>query len=71
VTPDKNDGGVTPSISADAIADLAESGGLCTECGGVESAPASDSAPGRTSVLVAHSQGNAATSAFMRRVFAV
>jgi hypothetical protein len=37
----------------------------------VESAPASGSAPGRTSVLAARSQGNAATSAFMRRVFAV
>jgi hypothetical protein len=35
VTQDANDEGVTPSISADAIAALAESGGLCAECGGI------------------------------------
>jgi hypothetical protein len=31
----KNDGCVTPSTSAEAIAALAESGGICPECGGL------------------------------------
>jgi hypothetical protein len=33
--PNENDDRVTPSISAEAIAELAESGGLCSECGGL------------------------------------
>jgi hypothetical protein len=31
----QNDDRVTPTISAEAIAELAESGGLCSECGGL------------------------------------
>lgn len=32
--PKTSDAGVTASISAEAIAELAESGGLCADCGG-------------------------------------
>jgi hypothetical protein len=35
VIDDGSDGEVTPNISAEAIAELAESGGLCSECGGL------------------------------------
>lgn len=33
--PNESDARVTPSISAEAIAELAESGGLCADCGGL------------------------------------
>ena len=33
--PNENDDLVPPSISAEAIAELAESGGICPECGGL------------------------------------